>query len=385
MPANLTAEAQAKLAKYQQAKTLEEKIQALEEALSYVPDHKGTEKMRAQLKTTLAKLRRQAEHKRAFKATRHETFLIRKEGAAQVVLLGAANTGKSTLLSALTNAKPVVAAYPLTTVKPTPGMMRYEDVEIQLVELPAVLTEKLEETTFTSRSLALARNSDLITILLDASNNPAGQLEAVLRLLDEVGITLRRRKADVLIEKKDSGGVRLVVMGRFRGTLEDVKSLLENMGVKHAVVKIYGDACIEDVEEQVLRETTYKRAVIALNKFGASSMEGLGKVRMLAEELSLPVVELSAETGLGMNEFRETVFKALGIIRVYTQKDGVPSRRPIIVPKQATVTELARIIHKEFAENLRYAKVWGNSVKIQGQQVGPNHRLQDGDLIELFI
>ncbi len=385
MPTNLPAEAQKKLAEYQAARRVEDKIRVLEEALSLIPDHKGTEKMRRQLKSTLAKLRRELEEQRSSRVTRQETFYVRKEGAAQVTLLGAANCGKSSLLAALTNAKPQIAPYQLATTKPTPGMMLYEGVEIQLVELPAILTEELEETAFTSRSIALARNSDLIAIMLDGSREPLTQFNIIVDLLESSGISLKRKKAEIVIEKKDSGGIRLVVLGNFHGTQQEVKSLLQGMGIRHAVVKIYGDADLDDVEEQVLREAVYKKSIVVLGKADLASDSDVKMLRERLAEFQLPLIVFSALSGAGREEFKQEIFRTLDIIRVYTQKDGVPSQKPIIVPRGTTVIELAETIHRDFARNLRYARVWGRSVKIQGQQVGPNHRLEDNDLVELYV
>ncbi|MEM1944725.1 MAG: TGS domain-containing protein [Nitrososphaerota archaeon] len=382
MPTNLTAEAQAKLARYQQARTLEEKIKALEEALPLIPDHKGTERMRAQLKATLAKLRREAERRKIVKVGRHDDFMVRREGAAQVVLLGTANSGKSTLLSTLTNARPAIGAYSLTTVKPAPGMMRYEDVEIQLVELPAILTGDLKETPFTARSIAVARNADLIMLMLDCGGDPVAQLEHVMSLLDESGVVLKEKRSTISVEKKDSGDVRLVIFGNFRGTLSGVKELLRSIGIRHAVVKVYGDASIADLEEQVLRETVYKKAVLVA---GRADLAGPGMLDKLAERVAELGVPLIAVSDKNIGSIRETIYRSLGVIRIYTQKDGVVARNPIVIHRDATIQDLAKVIHKDFARNLRYAKVWGRSVRIQGQQVGPGHRLDDGDVVELFL
>jgi len=384
MPANLPAEAQKALAKYQAARSIPEKMKAIEEALSLIPDHKGTEKLRRQLKKRLAELRREAERKAAAKAGRRDFFTIPKEGAAQVVLLGVANSGKSALLKALTNAKPVVAPYQLSTTKPIPGMMMYKDIEIQVVELPAPLTQNLKETQFTSRSLGLAKNSDAIIILLDGAADPLSQLERLVTLLEEYGVSIRPREAEVKIEKKDSGGVRLVVFGRFRGDYEEVRELLRQVGIRNAVVKIYGDASIEDLEEAVIREVITKKAIIVLNKADSSNNSELNRLRKIAESYRIPLVEVSAELGKGINELKSSLLEVLDLIRVYTQKDGVVASKPIVIKRGATVRELAELIHKEIAERMKYARIWGKSAKVQGQQVGPDHVLQDGDIIEIY-
>lgn len=384
MPTNLPAEAQKALSKYQVARTIPEKIKALEEALSLIPDHKGTEKLRGQLKRRIAELKREAEKKATAKTSRRDFFTVSKEGDSQVVIIGSTNSGKSSLLRALTNAKPTVAPYPFSTDKPIPGMMYYEDVEIQLVEVPAILTEELEETQYTTRSLSLVKNSDGVIILLDGLKNPVKQLEKILELLDESGISIKPRKGEIIIEKKDSGGIRIVTFGRLHGTYREVEELLRNVGIKNAVVKIYGDASIEDLEETIIRETIYKKALIVLNKVDSIMPSELDKLKNMIENLQIPFTYISAEKKENLEDLKEKIFKSLRLIRVYTQKDGVVSRKPIVMNENSTVRELAERIHKDLARNMRYARIWGRSVRIQGQQVGSEHILQDGDIVEIY-
>ncbi|MCS7129420.1 MAG: TGS domain-containing protein [Candidatus Caldarchaeum sp.] len=385
MPTNLPAEAQAALARYQQAKTVEEKIKALEEALPLIPDHKGTEKMRAQLKTTLSKLRRELERKKTMKTSRQDLFTVKKEGAASIVLLGAANSGKSTLLNVLTNAKAEVSGYEMTTRKPVPGIMYVEDVGIQVVELPAVLTSDLKETPFTSRSLAVARTADLIVLTVDCGSNPVNQLEKLVQILGEAGISLGVKNFEVEVEKKDSGGLRLVVFGRFKGTHDSLKNALHRVGIRNAVIKIHGEAGVEDIVEQILRPSLFKKAVVVAGRRDMASEKVLNELKEKAKLLNLPLLEVSAGDPSTLKTFKEEVYRALELVRVYTQKDGVVNRKPVVVSRGTTVGELALLIHREIAKNLRYAKVWGSSVRIQGQQVGPSHVLSDGDLVELFV
>jgi len=383
MPANLPAEAEKALAKYQAARTIEEKIRALEEALSLIPDHKGTEKLRGRIKRRIAELRREAERKASLRAVRRDYFHVPKEGAAQVVLIGAANSGKSSLLRALTNAKPQVSGYPLTTTMPVPGMMLYNDVEIQLVELPAILTEDLEETQFTNRSIGFSKNADLIVIVLDGARGPAKQLERILEIYDESGVSFRRKRCEIEIEKKDSGGIRLVVFGSLGVDVKEVEDLLRSVGIRNAVVRVRGEASIEDFEEVVIREMTHKRGLIAVNKIDQAAPGSLEEVKNIAGEI--PVVAVSAENGAGLEDLKRQIFNSLDLIRVYTRKAGITSDKPIILPRNSTIRDLAEIIHRDFAEKMKYARVWGASVKVQGQRVGPDHVLEDGDVVEIKI
>ena len=320
MPANLPAEAEKALAKYQAARRIEDKIRALEEALSLIPDHKGTEKLRGRIKRRIAELRREAERKASLRAVRKDYFHIPRESAAQVTVIGLANSGKSSLLKALTNARPQVSPYQLTTTKPTPGMMMYGGVEIQLVELPAILTEDLEETRFTNRSIGFAKNSDLILIVVDGMRKPADQLKKILEIFDEAGVSLRPRRCEIEIEKKDSGGIRLITFGRLRTDPREVISFLRSIGLRNAVVKVHGDAGLEDFEELIMRELTYKKAVIAVNKIDLAGIEVIEELKSLVNPEEVPIVGVSAERGDGLKQLQSMIFKALDLIRVYTRK-----------------------------------------------------------------
>ncbi|MEM2753478.1 MAG: TGS domain-containing protein, partial [Nitrososphaerota archaeon] len=171
--------------------------------------------------------------------------------------------------------------------------------------------------------------------------------------------------------------------GRFHGTVDEVKKLLESVGIRNAVVKIIGDATMEDIEEQVIYEFVYKKGLVILNKFDVSA-EQTSEIEELSMQLGIPLVKTSAREGKGLVELKRLIFENLGLIRVYTQKDGIVARKPIVVPSGTTVGQLAYLIHKELAESFRYARVWGKSVKIQGQRVGADHVLQDKDLVEIF-
>ncbi|MEM2697641.1 MAG: TGS domain-containing protein, partial [Nitrososphaerota archaeon] len=179
-------------------------------------------------------------------------------------------------------------------------------------------------------------------------------------------------------------GIRIVSFGKFDGSYREVEELLKNVGIKNAVVKIYGDASMEDLEETILRESIYKKTLIVLNKVDLVDYETVREVGKAVRDLDVPFLHISVEKKINIEILKSKIFQTLDLIRVYTQKDGVVSPRPVILKVNSTVRDLAEKIHKEIAEKLRYARVWGRSVKIQGQQVGPGHVLQDGDVIELY-
>lgn len=383
MPTNLPAEAKAKLAEYQAAKTIDEKIRILTEALSLIPDHKGTEKLRRQLRKRLAELRREEEERKRRRTGGTSAFSVKKEGWAQISLIGAANSGKSTILNLLTGASSPVAEYPLTTRRPYLGMMIYENAEIQIVDLPSILTYDLEETSYASKSIGIARNSDLIAIVIDLVNRPSAQLELITELLKTHGISIEKKRCEVIVEKKDSGGLRIITMGKTNYTYDELKQLLIDLGFKSAVVKIIGDSTLEEVQEQLITESTYKKAIVIFNKSDIVPRNQINEQVKQAENIGLKYIFTSAKSEESKYILMKTLFESLELIRVYTQKDGHPSPKPLLLPRGTTVQELAEIIHRDLARNMKYARVWGKSVKIQGGRVGPDFILEDGDLVEI--
>ncbi len=266
MPINATPEYFKAQEKFYNAKTKEEKIAALEEMIKTCPKHKGTENVLAQLKSKLAKLKKQEEKKSARKS-----FAIKKEGDAQVCLIGLTSSGKSTLLNTLTNAKAKVSDVPYTTAEPEIGTLDYEGVKIQLIEIPS---------SFRREFMSIAQNSDGIVLVI-------------------------KNKSD----------------------MNDLERVLHNFKLNKPLCKISYD-----------------------NNFGES---------------------------------KEKIWKMLGLMRIYTKEPRKkPEQKPLVLKQGATVSDAVTRIHKDFLKYFRFARVWG-STKYAGEKVGLEHRLKDGDVLEV--
>ncbi|RLF15509.1 MAG: GTP-binding protein [Thermoprotei archaeon] len=380
MPTNLPPEARAKWAKTLEARTPEEKLRALQEFLSSIPEHKGTSKLRAHVKHQIAVLRRLIAEQKARKRGGGPTFSIEKEGAAQVVLLGFTNSGRSSLLRSLTNAKPEVSDKPFTTERPVPGMMRYEDLQFQIVEAPAL--RGLERD---SQTLSLARNADALIIVVDLAEDPVAQLSAIVGELKDAGIMVLRPRATVEVERQSSGGIKVVVIGRLIDCSEqDVAKLIASYGLRHALVKVMGEASLDDVEDYLLRRPVYKPTLIVANKIDLPG--ALDKLKKLQEAVAgkLTVIPASAKSGVDVNRLGRSLFQALDIIRVYTKEPGAPpSKEPLVVKRGSTVLDVAEKLHSRLSRNFKYAKVWSNRLPFSPQRVGPSFVLEDGDIVEI--
>ncbi|MGA9351013.1 MAG: GTPase [Anaerolineae bacterium] len=328
MPTNLPPEAIEAEERYRAAKSVAEKIACLEEFISLIPKHKGTDKLRADLRRRLSKLKAASQVRKGV-SRRDSAFRIEKEGAGQVVVVGPTNVGKSALVAALTNATPEVADHPFTTWTPTPGMMPMENVQIQLIDTPPLNRDYLE-----SELLDLIRKSDLILLVVDLQTYPIEQLEDTIAFLEEYRIVPRHLQ-DRYIEQSHLTFKPLLVL----------------------VNKSDDESSDEDFE--VLRE-------------------------LLGDDW--PLLPVSATTGRNLERLKQVVFERLEIIRVYSKPPGKEPdlSTPFVLKKGSTVTEFAGKVHQDFLKNLKSARVWGSAV-YDGQMVGRDHVLQDGDVVELRI
>jgi ribosome-interacting GTPase 1 len=325
MPANLPPTYHEAEARYRSAKTPEEKIATLEEMLRLIPKHKGTEKLQGEIKARIAKVKRQPKKKGTTRGFSHH---IPKEGAGQIALVGPPNVGKSALVARLTHAEPEVADYPFTTREPLPGMMPFEDIAFQLIDLPPLSDEYVEPWVYD-----LIRAADMLWVVVETSNSLDG-LEQTTRLL-----------ADKKIDLCPVGGPSP-----------------EDPG--------FGRTC--------------KAALLLVT--GQDHPESSENLQILEELLDRPwpTLPVSVVDGQGLDELARRSFEALEVIRVYTKQPGKAADRdkPFTLPRGSTIAELSRTIHKDVAENLKFARIWGEHV-FDGQTVQREHALEDGDVVEL--
>ncbi|MGC8935841.1 MAG: OBG GTPase family GTP-binding protein [Candidatus Methanomethylicaceae archaeon] len=381
MPANLPPQAKAAERRYIEAKTLPEKIKYLQEFISSIPEHKGNEKMRGYLRRRLAQLKAELEEQKKRKVGGGGGgFAIKKEGAAQVVMLGMTGSGKSSLLMRVTNAKTEVSDHQFTTKEPVPGMMKYEDIQFQLVDTPAIY-EGMEGGAWGAQVLSLARNADGLLFVLDGGDAP-NQFSKIMKELTEAGIIIDKKTNRVEIEITNGGGIQIMCMGKMNCNVEDVKKLLRENGVRNASVKVWGDVGLSDFEEALEQTKIYKPSLVVINKVDLypNAVEEFKKVT------GREALGISTLTGEGINQLGVQLFRTLGIMRVYTKEPGGGrADRPIIVPIGTKVFDIAKIVHSQLYKNFKYAKVWGRSVNYNGERVGGEHELADGDIVEIRV
>jgi len=265
----LPHDAKDKWAEVEATRNPREKLQRMQEFISLVPKHKGTAKLCAQIKKQMATMRKEMEEKKRKRAGKGgPKFFIEKEGAAQIALLGLTNVGKSSLLSALTNAKIEVSSNPYTTREPVPSIMNYEDVQFQIVEAPALMEGSADGKAWGLQTLALARNADGLVLMVDLSKNPIWQLSLILTELEKSRVLVSKPKGRVDIERRYMGAsLRIILIGTLVDcTLKEVEELLKSYRITDAIVKISGEVTLDEVEDAIFESTTYKPAVIVANK-----------------------------------------------------------------------------------------------------------------------
>jgi hypothetical protein len=328
MPANLTAQYQAAEARFRAAQSNEEKIDALREMLAQIPKHKGTEKLQADLKRRLSKLQEEQEQHRRSGGRRHDPGHIPREGAGQIALLGPPNAGKSSLLARLTHAHPEIAEYPYTTQSPMPGMMPFEDAQVQLIDTPPLAGEPFDPVL-----VNIARNADCVLLVLDAVD------PSVLEHAEQVQAFFTRSR---IIPRGRPVPEKLTVSGRALPVL------------------------------------------VALNKVDLDPEAEVVSLVLEALGSDLPLYQMSASNGRGLEDLRIGLFAILDVVRVYTKEPGhkPDHSRPFVLKRGSTVMDLAALIHKDVASTFRFARVWG-SAKFEGQQVDREHRLMDRDVVEI--
>jgi len=323
MPANLPPEYFNAEKRFKQASTPAEKIAALEDLIATVPKHKGTDKLRADLRRRLSQLRKEAVSKK--KGGRGDIYVVPKEGAAQIALVGFPNSGKSSLLACLTNATPVIADYPISTLTPLPGMMPFEDIQFQLVDLPPIGNEATDGWVS-----GILRYADALILIVDITEDP------------EI-------RAELLIEQLERWNIHII----------------SKFGTRAGVSK---------------------RAIIAANKNDLpGSEDNFMRLKEKYEHI-YQCISVSALKKDNLEELKRTIFKISGIIRVYSKPPGKDPDLsiPFTIPSGSTILDLARFIHKDFLFNLKFARIWG-SAKFDGQRVEKNYILKDKDIVEIQI
>jgi ribosome-interacting GTPase 1 len=330
MPANLPPEYFEAEKRFKEASSSSGKIAALEDLIATVPKHKGTDKLRADLRRKLSQLRSDAISKK--KGGRGDLYIVQKEGAAQIALVGFPNSGKSSLLACLTNARPVIADYPISTLFPLPGMMPYEDIQFQLVDLPPVGNEATDGGVS-----GILRYADALLLIVDLAEDPEVQAELLINQL-----------------------------GRWNICIVPNSEARSHISLSGTAVN--------------------KRALIVANKKDLSSSENSFAGLLEKYGKFCQCITVSALRKENLEDLKRAICGISGIIRVYSKPPGKEPdlSTPFTILSGSTVLDLARFVHKDFLFHLTFARIWG-SAKFEGQRVEKSHVLKDRDIVEFHM
>jgi ribosome-interacting GTPase 1 len=330
MPANLTAQYLKAEEEYRRASTLDEELKCLQVMLQEIPKHKGTDHLQAQIKSKIAKAKRELQaEKKAGKKGRG--IRIPRQGAGTAILLGGPNAGKSQLMASLTRATPEVAPYPFTTHVPAPGMMPWEDVTVQLIDTPPITADYLEPFLY-----GLIRSADLALLLVDLGSD--GGIEQCQEVLDRLAQTKTRLAGRSYLSEEDVG-------------------------------------------------LSYTQTFLVPNKIDLA--EAPNRLEMLHElvPLDFPEFVISAQESTGLEPLRDAVYKAMDVVRVYSKLPSAKQAdmdRPFTLRRGSTLWDMAGQVHKDYLDGLKFARVWGSAVH-DGTTVKGDYVLHDKDIVELHM
>jgi hypothetical protein len=330
MPANLTQQYLKAEENYRRATTLEEELQCLQEMMKEIPKHKGTDHLQAELKSKIAKVKKELVVEKS-SGKKSRGLRIPRQGAGTAILLGGPNVGKSQLIASLTRATPEIAPYPFTTTTPAPAMMPWEDATVQLIDTPPITTDYID-----SHLYGLIRAADLALLLVDLENDNG--VELCQDVLDRLAKTKTRLASQSSLDEQDVG-------------------------------------------------LSYTKTFLVPNKIDAPGADDRLKMFHELVAVDFPEYVISAKHGTGLETLRNAIYQSLDVIRVYSKLPTAkePDRdRPFTLRRGCELLEMAGMVHKDFLKGLKFARVWGEAVH-DGTQVKGDYVLHDKDVVELHM
>lgn len=362
--------------------TIEDQIKELEEEISKTKYNKSTEGHIGKLKAKIARLQMEDEKRRSSKGPT-KGFYVKKAGNATVALVGFPSVGKSTLLNQLTGAKSEVGAYHFTTLDVVPGICEYNHAKIQILDMPGLIKDASRGKGRGREVIAAARSADVILLVVDIFNP---NMNVLLKELYNAAIRLDQHPPDVVVTPSAQGGILIKPTVRLtKITVDTAKDMVAAYGYLNATVVIREDINTEQLLDVLAGNRVYIKCVMAINKVDLAKPGQLEAVQEMHKDyVHVPV---SAATGFGMDDLKETLYQTIEMIRIYLKPQGQEADmvEPLIVKRGNNVAEVCELIHRDFKNNFRYAMVWGKSAKFPGQTVGLDHVVQDEDILCIIV
>jgi small GTP-binding protein len=354
----------------------------LEEQLSNTKYNKATEGHIGKIKAKIARLSADEEKRRSSKGPT-KGFYVKKAGDSTVALVGFPSVGKSTILNQLTGAKSEIGAYHFTTLDVVPGVLEYKHAKIQILDMPGLIKDASRGKGRGREVIAAARSSDVILLVCDVFNP---DVSVLLKELWNAAIRLNQKKPDVVITHSDHGGIVIKpTVWLTKITEETAKDMVAAYGHVNATVVIREDIDVEQMLDVLAGNRVYIKAVMAINKVDIAQPGQLERAMSMYPQFRK--VPVSAATGYGIEDLKETLYDTIDMIRVYLKPQGQEADMevPLIVKRGNDIGAVCEQIHRDFRNNFRYAMVWGRSAKFPGQTVGIDHVLEDEDVVTIIV
>ncbi len=359
-----------------------EKIKELEDLISNSQYNKRTQHAIGLYKAQLAKLKDKQESRRAAASSKKGTgYSVRKSGDGTVVLLGFPSVGKSTLLNGITDAKSDVAAYAFTTLTVIPGTLNYEHAKIQVLDVPGIVRGAATGKGRGTEVFSVLRNADLIVILIDVSYPE--HYPVILKEIVDAHIRINQRLPDVKIIKRSKDGIRIGRTCKVGLTDETIISVLREFKINNADVVIREDITVDQLIDVIEKNKYYVPAITVLNKVDTVSPTVAKRV---AKKVNADIL-ISAEKRTHLEELKRLIFDTLDLMRVYLKEPTKEAdmKIPLIVSTGFSIKDVCNKLHRDFVDKFKFARVWGKSAKFDGQKLMKNHKLIDGDVLELHL
>ncbi len=364
--------------------SIQKQIKEIEDEIFNTQKNKATEHHIGKLKAKIAKLKA-LEEKRKSAGGSGKGFSVKKSGDATVGLIGFPSIGKSTLLNQLTEADSEVGHYEFTTLDVIPGMLKYKGANIQILDLPGLISGASKGKGRGREILSSVRNVDLILFIIDAKH--LHHLDLMTAELHHAGIRLNQRPPDVIITSTKQGGITIQSTVKLTHISQKTIRSIAAEYVTNADIIIRDNITEDQLIDVFVQNRTYLPAVVILNKIDLLRKDKIKEQIKKIEKQGWVVDAISAKKGEGLTELKNLIFSQLQLIRIYMKPQGKKPdySEPMILTKGDTVETVCKTIHRDFKKRFRYAQVWGTSGKYPGQKVGLDHILHDKDVLTVII